>query len=105
MVRLLFGGSIFSFIYFNAQADTCDVSNALTQSDYATAAAEFTKLAKKDDASVQVNLGYMYYVGGGFKQELTKAAIYITKFWVVFSQIKQAYFVIFRNKNNLKRSK
>ncbi|MCZ6804287.1 MAG: hypothetical protein O7D86_10235 [Proteobacteria bacterium] len=43
------GGSIFPFIYFNAQADIYDVSNALTQSDYATAAAEFTKLAEKGD--------------------------------------------------------
>jgi len=49
----------------------------------------------------------MYYVGEGIKQESTKAVIYMymTECWVVFSQVKQAYLFISKNKNNLKGSK
>ncbi|MCG8378275.1 MAG: sel1 repeat family protein, partial [Proteobacteria bacterium] len=71
---------LFTIIYsVSVFADIYSASSALSRGDYATAAAEFTKLAEAGDDRAQANLGYMYYSGEGVEQDYEKAVYWYKK--------------------------
>ncbi|MEE8321199.1 MAG: hypothetical protein V3R68_05100 [Gammaproteobacteria bacterium] len=74
---------ILIFILFSisniALADIISASDALARGDYATAAAEFKRLAEKGDDRAQAHLGYMYYVGEGVPQDYAEAVKWYRK--------------------------
>ncbi len=49
-------------------------SEALKRGDYETAIPELTRLAEQGSAEAQAHLGYLYHVGEGVPQDLTRAA-------------------------------
>ena len=54
-------------------ADIDSATRAYEQGDYATALAEFARLAGKGDARAQYNLAFMYYGGDGVEQDYKAA--------------------------------
>jgi TPR repeat protein len=79
MTRLL-SVALLSLLYItNANADIYSASNALSRGDYATAVAEFKKLAEAGNDRAQANLGYMYYAGEGLPQDYKQAVYWYRK--------------------------
>ncbi len=54
-------------------ADMNSANAALARGDYATASAEYLRLANNGNEKAQAHLGYMYYVGEGVQQDYAEA--------------------------------
>ena len=73
---------IYALLFLISQASLADMksaNDAMSRGDYETAAKEFEKLAEQGNKKAQAQLGYMYYIGEGVKQDHVQAVKWYRK--------------------------